>query len=146
MNIFESIRQKTVENNAEYIRTVCAEEIKKRIEDAVNEIVVEEGNERLDAMVDAILHAAANKAVYEIKEYIPELGDSSHEAEQARKLIVRSVVLSGQYFKKSMHNAVGSFFVTLRIRVAETIASTVAEGMAFKAMEEGKMIGPGSED
>lgn len=145
-SIFKTIRQQTNQTNASIVRETTGDKLRLKLYSTLRKDFEETTNEQLGNVVDALLNVSAAKALEMCLSEVKELNDDSPEAKESREAIIQSVVLSGQYIKKTVNDQLKPVFDNLHARVAETMTTIVGEAMVQAVMNKPFKSLPASEE
>lgn len=125
--IFDTIREQANLKKAESIRSGSGANLRDQCAAASKKKMEGFGEMQLDSFVDTLLARAAGYALGECVELVPELGQQGKAGDEARKMVIESAVMSGQYFKNTVWMALKGIIEQLHVRVADTVSSIATE-------------------
>jgi hypothetical protein len=139
VNIFDTIKAQSNLKKAESIRAGSGVSLRDQCAKASKEKMEGFGDKQIDAFVDVLLTKAAGYSLAECVELVPELGQKDKQGEAARTAVIEAAVMSGQYFKATMRNALKGIIEQLHVRVADTV-SVIATEATISTLQEPKQL------
>lgn len=148
LTIFDAFKKFAVSSNADYIRTVCATEMRERIRKAIDEAYKGDAkdakDDAIETWVNNLLHVISSAAVDVAGSYVAELQDGSEDSQRAINQLVQGSVFTAQFFQKTVMDALRPIILNMKLRCADYAASAVSEALVAKGVGL-KEIGPGDD-